>query len=134
MCGTLGGGGVEDGLSRPLLITSSSLSGSQPHAQLFPFLHQKESSSGRSSVAPGEGSDRTRSSFSGLPQLPLCGLEDLRLDTQTRFKMETNQLVLHALRRDDWMVSLDLKDAYPQIPVHPDSRQFLRFVAFGVSY
>ena len=32
------------------------------------------------------------------------------------------------------MVSIDLKDAYFQIPVHHDSRQFLRFVAFGVPY
>ena len=32
------------------------------------------------------------------------------------------------------MVSIDLKDAYLQIPVHPDSRQFLRFVVFGVPY
>ena len=32
------------------------------------------------------------------------------------------------------MASIDLKDTYLQIPVHPDSRQFLRFVAFGVSH
>ena len=34
------GGGVEDGISHPLLITASSLSGSHPQAQPFPFLHQ----------------------------------------------------------------------------------------------
>ena len=28
------------------------------------------------------------------------------------------------------MVSLDLKDAYLQVPIHPDSRKSLRFVAF----
>ena len=54
--------------------------------------------------------------------------------TQTRFQTETNQSVLRALQRDDWMVSIDLKETYLQIPVHSDSRQFLRFVAFGVSY
>ena len=32
------------------------------------------------------------------------------------------------------MVSIDLKDASLQIPVHPDSRQLLRFVAFWVPY
>ena len=32
------------------------------------------------------------------------------------------------------MVSLDLKDAYLQVPMHPDSRKFLRFVACGKVY
>ena len=32
------------------------------------------------------------------------------------------------------MVSLDLKDAYFQVPIHPDSRKYLRFVAFGRVY
>ena len=32
------------------------------------------------------------------------------------------------------MVSIDLKDMYLQIPVHPDSRQFLQFVALSVPY
>ena len=31
-------------------------------------------------------------------------------------------------QRGDWMVSLDLKDAYLQIPAHPDSHQLLRVV------
>ena len=29
------------------------------------------------------------------------------------------------------MVSLDLKDAYSQVPMHPASRKFLRFVMCG---
>ena len=57
-----------------------------------------------------------------------------RFVTQTRFKMEANQLVLGAIRRGDWMVSFDLKEAYLQIPVYLDSRQFHSFMAFGVSY
>ena len=32
------------------------------------------------------------------------------------------------------MVSLDLKDAYLQVPIHPDSRKYLRFVASGRVY
>ena len=47
---------------------------------------------------------------------------------KTRFRMETIQSVLSAIRRNDWMISIDLKDAYLQIPVHPESRRFLRFV------
>ena len=53
---------------------------------------------------------------------------------QTLFKMETNQSILRAIQRGDWIVSIDLKDAYLWIPVHPDSRQSLRFVAFGIPY
>ena len=43
------------------------------------------------------------------------------------FRMKTAQSVLLSLRLGDWMVSLDLQDAYLQIPVHPASRRFLRF-------
>ena len=32
------------------------------------------------------------------------------------------------------MISIDLKDASLQVPVHPDSRRFLRFVADGQVY
>ena len=42
--------------------------------------------------------------------------------------METPQSVLRSVRQRDWMVTLDLKDAYLQISVHSDSRKFLRFV------
>ena len=75
----MGGGGVEDGISHPLLIAASSLSGSHPHAQLFPFLHQGESTAGGSSVASREGSYRTCSSVSELLQPSLCCVEDLRV-------------------------------------------------------
>ena len=49
-------------------------------------------------------------------------------DQQTSFKMETLQSVLLSVRPGDWMVSLDLKDAYLQVPMHPDARKFLRFM------
>ena len=32
------------------------------------------------------------------------------------------------------MNSIDLKDAYLQVPVHPGNRKFLRFVAYGRAY
>ena len=50
------------------------------------------------------------------------------------FRMETIQSVLLSIRQGDWMASIDLKEAYLQIPVHPDSRRFLRFVALGRVY
>ena len=44
------------------------------------------------------------------------------------FQMETIQSVLLSVRQGGWMASIDLKEAYLQVPVHPASRHFLRFV------
>ena len=52
----------------------------------------------------------------------------------SHFCMETIQSVLLSVRQGDWMASIDLKGAYLQVPVHPDSRRFLRFVAQGNVY
>ena len=52
----------------------------------------------------------------------------------TPFKMETSRSVLQSIRRDDFMISLDLKEAYFQVPVHPHSSRYLRFVWEGVNY
>ena len=47
----------------------------------------------------------------------------------TKFYMETPQSVLRSVRKRDWMVLVDLQDAYLQVPVHPESRHFLKFVS-----
>lgn len=47
------------------------------------------------------------------------------------FKMETLRNILRSLRKGDWVVTLDMKDAYFHIPVHVAHRQFLRFSVFG---
>ena len=36
-----------------------------------------------------------------------------------------------SIRKGNWMVSIDLKDEYFQIPIHPESRPYLRFVVEG---
>ena len=54
--------------------------------------------------------------------------------TSSRFHMETPRSVLNSIRPGDWMISLDLQDAYLQVPVHHDSRGFLRFVVAGKTY
>ena len=54
--------------------------------------------------------------------------------TSQHFHMETPQSVLRSIRRGDWMISLDLQDAYLQVPVHPESRWYLRFTMRGVPY
>ena len=43
------------------------------------------------------------------------------------FRMETLNIILPQLSASDWAVSIDLKDAYFLIPVHPQSRRFLGF-------
>ncbi|MEL7523483.1 MAG: reverse transcriptase domain-containing protein, partial [Cyanobacteria bacterium J06553_1] len=52
----------------------------------------------------------------------------------TPFTMESPKSVLASIRRNDWMTSIDLKDAYFQVPVHPASRKYLRFVWRGTVY
>ena len=73
-----------------------------------------------------------KTSGSWRPVIDLSHLN--RFLAPSPFKMETIQSVLLSVRPGDWMVSIDLKKAYLQIPVHPDSRRYLRFVAFGRVY
>ena len=52
----------------------------------------------------------------------------------SHFRMETIQSVILSVRQGDWMASIDLREAYLQVPVHPESRRFLCFVAHGRTY
>ena len=63
---------------------------------------------------------------------PIIDLSTLNLDVdRTPFRMETSQTVLRAVCR---MVSIDLKDVYLQIPIHPASGRYLRFTAGGKTW
>ena len=53
---------------------------------------------------------------------------------QTPFKMETVASVLLSVREGDFLASIDLKDAYFQIPVHQSLRKLLRFLSEGTVY
>ena len=53
---------------------------------------------------------------------------------QTPFRMETPNSVLLTVRKNDFLASMDLKDAYFQIPVHPSSRKILCFVSNDTVY
>lgn len=44
-----------------------------------------------------------------------------------RFRMETLAVVLSSLQRGSWATSIDLKDAYLHIPIHPSHHRFLAF-------
>ena len=66
---------------------------------------------------------------------PVISLPHLNEFVQpTRFKMETVASVLLSVREGDFLASLDLKDAYFQIPIHPSSRKLLRFTSEGTVY
>lgn len=45
-----------------------------------------------------------------------------------RFRMETPASLRLALRPQDWAASIDLRDAYFQLTIHPRDRSWLRFV------
>ena len=57
-----------------------------------------------------------KASGSWRPIIDLSTLNDYV--TSSHFHMETPQSVLRSIRLGDWMVSLDLQDAYLQVPVH----------------
>ena len=44
-----------------------------------------------------------------------------------RFKMETSENIRASLIPRKWVSSIDLADAYHHIPIHPNSRKYLRF-------
>ena len=41
--------------------------------------------------------------------------------------MEDLHLLPDLIQSGDWMIKLDLKDAYLQVPIHPDHQKFLVF-------
>ena len=73
-----------------------------------------------------------KTSGSWRPVIDLSTLN--RFVDVSHFRMETIQSVLLSVRQGDWMASIDLKEAYLQVPIHPESHQFLRFVAHGRTY
>ena len=61
----------------------------------------------------------------------LCPVIDLsllnRYIKKQPFKMETVKSVRHPIANNDWAVSIDVTDAYLHVPIHPQSRKYLRF-------
>ena len=88
---------------------------------------------GKSSSSSGTSGSSLRSGFSGYTS-PLDYGRAVHSSSPGRGPLETLQSVLLSVCQGDWMVSLDLKDAYLQVPIHPNSRKFLRFLAFGRPY
>ena len=137
-CGSLGGGSVVEQIFNPLRITSTPSLGFQFPSTVTPPLQGEISAlikKGAVELAPPSPWFYSHvfevMKASGLWR-PIIGLSILnKFVCQSRFKMETNRSVLNAIQRDDKMFSIDLKDAYFQVPVHPESRKYLRFAAFS---
>jgi hypothetical protein len=59
---------------------------------------------------------------------PIVNLKPLnKFIKYEHFKMENLQAVRFLLREGDWMVKVDLKDAYLTVPIHPSHQKFVRF-------
>ena len=67
---------------------------------------------------------------------PIINLKPLnrRFLSPPHFRMDSIKDVASLLRLGDWAASIDLKDAYLHIPLHPSSRPFLRFVWRRILY
>ena len=147
-CGALGGGGVAVRIPHSFPLQTSSNQGSRLPAFLPPFVHQR----GGSGEATRALVAKSAVELAPLPYLgfyswlfvvwktseswrPIIDLSILSLYVDvSHFRMETIQSVFLSVCQGDWMASIDLKEAYLQVPVHPDSRRFLWFVAQGNVY
>ena len=142
----MGSRSLEVGISHSLKSDSRFIQGTRPLPSLQSQFHLGQGLGGGSLLVVRQGSNRAGSSPGFYSRLfmvmkasgawrPIIDLSLLNLRVQkTSFKMETLQSVLLSVQAGDWMVSLDLKDAYLQVPMHPESRKFLRFVACGKVY
>ena len=54
--------------------------------------------------------------------------------TYQHFKMEGLHLLKHLIQMGDWMIKIDLKDAYFSVPVSKQHQPLLRFLHKGVRY
>ena len=127
-------------LPHSIPFLSLPLQGSAPPSELFSHLHPGDCSCGCGGRSAGERGYRACLCFSRVyshlfvtPKVtggwhPVIDLSSLNSYVDvSHFHMETAHSVLQSLRLGDWMVSLDLQDAYLQVPVHPSSRRFLRY-------
>jgi hypothetical protein len=59
---------------------------------------------------------------------PIVNLKPLnKFIVYEHFKMENLETVRFLVRKGDWFIKLDLKDAYLTVPVHNSHQRYLRF-------
>ena len=66
---------------------------------------------------------------------PILDLSTLNTFLNTElFKTETPETIRTSLQTGEWVTSIDFKDAYFHIPIHSQSRKYMRFPLQGRSY
>ncbi|XP_048017809.1 uncharacterized protein LOC125249543 [Megalobrama amblycephala] len=66
---------------------------------------------------------------------PILDLRMLNRSVQKlKFKMLTLRQITTQIRSEDWFVTIDLKDAYFHVSIHPSHWKFLRFAFGGEAY
>ena len=66
---------------------------------------------------------------------PVINLRPLNQYLKTEhFKMDTMSKVINLVKKGDWAISIDLRDAYFHIPIFPAHRMYLRFCVQGRAY
>ena len=66
---------------------------------------------------------------------PILDLSKLNLFLKVeKFKMEAPETIRTSLQQGEWVTSVDFKDAYFHIPIHEQSRKYLRFHVQGQTY
>ena len=66
---------------------------------------------------------------------PVINLKRLNTFVQyLHFKMENINSLIDLLRPNDFIATIDLKDAYVTVPIHADQSKFLSFYWEGVLY
>ena len=141
-CGAVGGRGAAGRLLSALPQPPSTFLCSAPNAFLQPHLHHWGCSGGGHLGLSCQGCCGACSTpFSRLLQPSVCCVEDLGVVASSHRPLPSQSLCGRVSISDgdhsvcapvgasgDWMASVDLKEAYLQVPVHPASRHFLRFV------
>ena len=141
-CGAVGGRGAEGWLLSALPQHPSTFHCSHPNAFLQPHLHQGGCSGGGHLGLSCQGCCGACSTpFSRLLQPSVRCVEDLGVVASGHRPLPSQSLCGRVSLPDgdhsvcapvgasgDRMASIDLKEAYLQVPVHPASRHFLRFV------
>jgi len=66
---------------------------------------------------------------------PILDLHQLKNRVQTlMFRMLTFKQIVSQIQSEDWFVTIDLKDVYFHVSIHPHHRKFLRFAFGGEAY
>ena len=70
-----------------------------------------------------------------LKERPIFNLKNLsRYEQPYKFKMEGLDTVRKLIQPGDFMMKLDLQDAYFSVPIHDSYKHYLRFIFQGTTY